>query len=92
MWAVGADSYPQPPSAAAQFVRRMGFASAKPLAMFRPRGNMTVDKSPPAPGAPPFSPATVADRLDVGYLIKYRLQFDDGAVRMCSCPYIYVWM
>ncbi len=59
----------------------MGFFSPKPLVMFRPRGDMTVSKQPPTQTGPATSsPVTVVDRLDVGYMIKYRLQFDDGAV------------
>lgn len=65
----------------------MGFRSPKPLVMFRPRGDMAVQKRPPtaatAPdGSPAAFPIRVADRMDVGYMIKYRLQFDDGAVRV----------
>jgi hypothetical protein len=68
-----------------QFVRRMGFRSPKPLVMFRPRGDMAVQKRPPTAatspdGSPAAFPIRVADRMDVGYMIKYRLQFDDGAV------------
>ena len=65
----------------------MGFRSPKPLVMFRPRGDMAVQKRPPTAatspdGSPAAFPIRVADRMDVGYMIKYRLQFDDGAVRV----------
>ena len=75
----------QPCLSSVQFVRRMGFRSPKPLVMFRPRGDMAVQKRPPTAatspdGSPAAFPIRVADRMDVGYMIKYRLQFDDGAV------------
>ena len=77
----------------AQFVRRMGFQSAKPLVMFRARGDMEVLKQYPGTGAAQrICPATVCDKLNVGYMVKYWLQTDDGSVRdfylldCCSLP------
>lgn len=29
---------------------------------------------------PKFAPATVSDRIDIGFSIKYMLKFDDGVV------------
>ena len=35
----------------------------------------------PGDGVPRICPATVCDKLHIGYMIKYWLQVDDGAVR-----------
>ena len=68
----------------AQFVRRMGYSTLKPMVMFRPSGDLEVAKRPPQEkGRPTTSPVTVVDRIDVGYRIKYRLRFDDGTVSRC---------
>lgn len=64
-----------------QFVRRMGFTTDKPMVMFRPSGALTVARRPPTePGRPTTSPVTVADRINLGWRVKYRLRFDDGTV------------
>ena len=66
----------------AQFVRRMGYQTSKPLVMFRPRGDMEVLKQYPGAGAAQrICPATVCDKLNIGYMVKYWLQTDDGSVR-----------
>lgn len=64
-----------------QFVRRMGYQTSKAMVMFRPRGDMEVLKEFPGDSTPRICPATVCDKLHVGYMIKYWLQVDDGAVR-----------
>ena len=64
----------------------MGFQTAKPLVMFRPRGDMEVlQQYPGGDAARRLCPATVCDKLNVGYMVKYWLQTDDGSVR-APCP------
>ena len=41
---------------------------------------MQVSAQPPGPDSPSFAAATVVDRIDIGFLIKYVLRFDDGPV------------
>ena len=38
----------------------------------------------PGDAAPRICPATVCDKLHVGYMVKYWLQIDDGEVRLSS--------
>ena len=72
----------------AQFVRRMGYQTSKPLVMFRPRGDMEVLKQYPGAGAAQrICPATVCDKLNIGYMVKYWLQTDDGSVRTRTLSY-----
>ncbi len=64
----------------------MGFQTAKPLVMFRPRGDMEVLKQyPGGDAARRLCPATVCDKLNIGYMVKYWLQTDDGSVRARRC-------
>lgn len=46
---------------------------------------MQVSKEVPQPDMPKFAPATVSDRIDIGFSIKYMLKFDDGVVSQRSC-------
>ena len=39
-----------------------------------------VSRDPPQPDAQRFAPAIVANKIDIGFLIKYELRFDDGVV------------
>jgi len=66
--------------AAAQFVRRMGFQADQPMVMFRPT---EVEVAAAQPDAQParYMPATVVDRIDLFFMVKYWLRFDDGLVR-----------
>ena len=41
---------------------------------------MQVSREVPQPDMPRFAPATVSDRIDIGFSIKYMLKFDDGVV------------
>ena len=41
---------------------------------------MQVSREVPQPDMPKFAPATVSDRIDIGFSIKYMLKFDDGVV------------
>ena len=59
----------------------MGYQTKKKLVMFRPRGDMEVMTEFPGLSVPRICPATVCDKLHCGYMIKYWLQVDDGAVR-----------
>jgi hypothetical protein len=58
----------------------MGFQTKKPLVMFRPRGDITLLKSFPAE-EPRVAAAVVSDKVNVGWMVKYWLEFDDGVVR-----------
>ena len=64
----------------AQFVRRMGFHTDKPMAMFRPT-DVEVATSQPEAEAARYVPATVVDRIDLYYMMKYFVRLDDGLVR-----------
>lgn len=66
-----------------QFVRRMGFHTEKPMAMFRPTD---VEAETVLPDVQParYVPAVVTDRIDLYFMIKYFLRFDDGLVRASS--------
>ena len=59
----------------------MGYHTSKAMVMFRPRDDMEVLKDFPGDDVPRICPATVCDKVHVGYMIKYWLQIDDGAVR-----------
>ena len=71
-----------------QFVRKMGYQTKKKLVMFRPRGDMEVMKEFPGASVPRICPATVCDKLHAGYMIKYWLQVDDGAVSPAGIYFI----
>ena len=51
---------------------------------------MQVSKEVPRPDMPKFAPATVSDRIDIGFSIKYMLKFDDGVVsgERSFCPFL----
>ena len=42
--------------------------------------DLQVSKEVPQPDMPKFAPAMVSDRIDIGFMIKYMLKFDDGVV------------
>ncbi len=60
-----------------QLLRKVGFSTPKTYAMFRPV-DMTVSKTPHDTSA---APATVTERHNLGWHIKYNLRFDDDVVR-----------
>jgi len=65
--------------ASAQLLRKIGFSTQKAHAMFRPM-DMTVSKVASDRGAP----ATVIERSNLGWTIKYQLRFDDDV----ECEYL----
>lgn len=56
------------------FLRKLGYATDRPFAMVRP-GDVTMYKSF---GEPYGCAATVADKVNVGWIVRYYLKFDDG--------------
>lgn len=58
----------------------MGFHTDKPMAMFRPT-DVEVETSQPEAEATRYVPATVVDRIDLYYMMKYFVRLDDGLVR-----------
>ena len=72
-----------------QFAKRMGVKTDKPKVLFRPP-LIEVETEPPpflrgqADCSPPYSPATVMDRKDVGDVMKYFMKFDDNLVRQIT--------
>ncbi|KAK9845253.1 hypothetical protein WJX81_001330 [Elliptochloris bilobata] len=59
------------------FVRRMGVFTSKPMVMFRPT-EVEVATTLPSTQPARYVPATVVDRIDLYYMIKYFMRFDDG--------------
>ncbi|PNH04887.1 Sulfate/thiosulfate import ATP-binding protein CysA, partial [Tetrabaena socialis] len=55
--------------------KRMRFSTPKSLVMFRPH-DIKLFKTPP-PEDTPMVPAMVADKANLGWIIKYTLRFDD---------------
>lgn len=55
------------------FMRRLGYETDKPLVMMRPEDVKVFVEMPDGP----CCPVTVADRYDMGFVIKFRLLFDD---------------
>jgi hypothetical protein len=45
-----------------------------------------VSATPPGPNGHRFAPAVVVDRIDIVFMIKYILRFDDGVVSLLSLP------
>jgi hypothetical protein len=72
-----------------QLLRRVGFSTTKAFAMFRPSDmviNKAVGGSAAGGGAesaagPRGAGATVSERHNLGWTIKYTLRFDDDVVR-----------
>ena len=58
----------------------MGVVTAKPMVMFRPTELEVATALPPAQTAG-YMPATVVDRIDMYFIVKYFLRFEDGLVR-----------
>ncbi|CAD7697868.1 unnamed protein product [Ostreobium quekettii] len=58
-----------------QLLRRMKYSTHKSMAMFQPK-DMVVHTDMNAPG--PLAPATVAERYNIGFMVKYSVKFDDG--------------
>ena len=86
MWLEDTKNPPSPPPAASQPSYRVWHHPASDLPMCRcfaleVRRYLYIPSLQDESRTPKPCPVTVADRLDVGYMIKYRLQFDDGAVR-----------
>ena len=70
---------------APQFVRRMGVVTSKPMVMFRPT-ELEVATALPAAQTAGYMPATVVDRIDMYFIIKYFLRFEDGLARFPPKP------
>lgn len=58
----------------------MGVVTSKPMVMFRPT-ELEVATALPAAQTAGYMPATVVDRIDMYFIIKYFLRFEDGLVR-----------
>ncbi|GIL85760.1 hypothetical protein Vretifemale_14228 [Volvox reticuliferus] len=56
--------------------KRMRFSTPRSLVMFRPH-DIKLFKSPPVEDTPVTVAATVADKANLGWTIKYLLRFDD---------------
>ncbi len=61
-----------------QFVRRMGVTTDKPYVMCRPSEAIIMKAFPEE--EPLICPATVADRVNMGWAVRYYLTFDDDVV------------
>ncbi|GAB4816929.1 hypothetical protein N2152v2_003975 [Parachlorella kessleri] len=59
-----------------QFVRRMGVTTDKPYVMCRPSHALILKVFPEE--EPTICPASVADRVNMGWAVRYYLKFDDG--------------
>ncbi|MEW5306684.1 MAG: hypothetical protein WDW36_009133 [Sanguina aurantia] len=64
-------------------VKRVRFQTLKSGVMFRPQ-DLQIQKAPNEGEDKPTTPATVAQRQNLGWLIKYTLRFDDGVE--CEFP------
>lgn len=65
---------------ALQLVKRMRFNTTKSLVMFRPH-DITLHKAmPEGPEGLVAVPAMVADKANLGWVVKYTLRFDDDVV------------
>ena len=62
-----------------QLLRRVGFQTTKSQAMFRPT-DMTITRASPNAAPQQAAVATVADKHNLGWTIKYTLRFDDEVV------------
>ena len=46
-----------------------------------------MSKDPPEAEDERFAPAVVVNKIDIGFLIKYELRFDDGVVSYAASPW-----
>lgn len=69
-----------------QFVKRMGVVTEKAHVMVQP----TVLVMREAPETKRTCPATIVDKINVGWLVKYFLVFDDDVVSLTLilCDYL----
>lgn len=67
-----------------QFVKKMGIVTEKSHVMVQP----TILVMKKAPEGKTTVPATIQDKLNVGWLVKYFLIFDDNQVQNMK-PYVY---
>ena len=63
-----------------QLAKRMGIGAGQPLVMFRP-SKVEMYRQVPPEGDRSVCPATISDKLHIGWMVKYELTCDDGVVR-----------
>lgn len=62
-----------------QLAKRMNVGQQQPLVMFRP-SKVEMYREVPPEGARSVCPATISDKLHIGWMVKYELTCDDGVV------------